>query len=279
MTFHQARAELFIPDGIPVEGALARTTHLGIGAHPDDLEFMAYAGISECYAAADLHFGGITVTSGANPPKAGRYASLGPEEMACLRLEEQKQAARIGGYAFQACLGYSSSDLQKRSAPLHDDLTRILRAASPEVVYLHNPFDKHPTHVALLRRSLEVLRDLDTPPAQVWGCEVWRGLEWLGADDKHALVTGRHPALARELCGVFVSQNEGGKRYDLAVPARWQSNATFSDAHSTDTCSSLSWAVDLTPLIADRTRVVETFLREAVLRVLDEQMSKWISAV
>lgn len=276
--FHQTDAELFIPDGSPPSDALARTTHLGIGAHPDDLEFMAYEGISMCYDSENLSFGGVTVTTGAYPPKTGRYAELGSHEMARLRRDEQKEAARIGRYGFQACLGYSSGELKTAAADLHGDLRQILQAAKPSVVYLHNPFDKHATHVALFRRCLEVLRELPMPPTQVWGCEVWRGLEWLCGQDKRPLSTEKHPELARELCGVFVSQNEGGKRYDLAVPARWQANATFLDAHSTDASSSLSWAVDLTPLVADATLCVESFLRDTILRVLDEQIGHWRAA-
>ena len=33
--------------------ALKRITHLGIGAHQDDLEFMAFHGILECRASKD----------------------------------------------------------------------------------------------------------------------------------------------------------------------------------------------------------------------------------
>ena len=31
-------AEFFIPDNLPIEEAIARTTHMGISAHQDDLE-------------------------------------------------------------------------------------------------------------------------------------------------------------------------------------------------------------------------------------------------
>lgn len=41
MEFHQAAAELFIPDGLPPEQALARTTYLAVSAHQDDIEIMA----------------------------------------------------------------------------------------------------------------------------------------------------------------------------------------------------------------------------------------------
>jgi len=44
---------VFIPDGKPPQDALARTTHMGIGAHQDDLEIMAVAGILECFQQED----------------------------------------------------------------------------------------------------------------------------------------------------------------------------------------------------------------------------------
>ena len=48
MNFQNSTAELFIPDGLGEQAALSRVTHLGIGAHEDDLEFMAYHGILAC---------------------------------------------------------------------------------------------------------------------------------------------------------------------------------------------------------------------------------------
>ena len=39
--FSRADAELYVPDGRGVPEALDRTTHLGVGAHADDLELMA----------------------------------------------------------------------------------------------------------------------------------------------------------------------------------------------------------------------------------------------
>ena len=39
-------AQIFIPDGIPEEEALSRTTDLCIAAHQDDIEIMAFAPIA-----------------------------------------------------------------------------------------------------------------------------------------------------------------------------------------------------------------------------------------
>ena len=61
-------AEFLVPDSESVESALERTTHMGIGAHPDDLEIMAYHGILECFMDNRKWFLGITVTNGAGSP-------------------------------------------------------------------------------------------------------------------------------------------------------------------------------------------------------------------
>ena len=64
MKLHFPTAEIFIPDGQPQDTALARVTHLGIGAHQDDLEFMAFHGIEVCYHSGTEWFGGVTCTNG-----------------------------------------------------------------------------------------------------------------------------------------------------------------------------------------------------------------------
>ena len=51
MKFHLDTAEIFIPDNLPIVDALARTTHLCISAHQDDIEIMAAGPILECLPA------------------------------------------------------------------------------------------------------------------------------------------------------------------------------------------------------------------------------------
>ncbi|MEN9814481.1 MAG: hypothetical protein RLZZ412_463, partial [Verrucomicrobiota bacterium] len=137
----------------------------------------------------------------------------------------------------------------------------LLAAARPEVVYLHNPADKHDTHVACFARCIEALRRLppSARPAKVLGCEVWRALDWMVDSEKVAMPVSARPELAQALNEVFATQIVGGKRYDLAVLARRAANATFHDAHASDTESALQWAMDLTPLIRDDSLDVTTF--------------------
>jgi LmbE family N-acetylglucosaminyl deacetylase len=255
MTFSHPQHDLFIPDALANGAALSRTTHLGIGAHQDDLEFMALHGILECFRRDDRWFGGITCTDGAGSARTGPYVECTDEAMNAIRMEEQKAAAMIGHYSFMAQLGHSSAvakDANRRS-DLVDDIEAILRQAVPAVVYTHNPFDKHPTHVGVCLATLEAIRRLPEGlrPGQVFGCEVWRGLDWLPEDVKVLHDVSAHPNLAAALNGVFDSQITGGKRYDLAVEGRRLANATFLDAHSIDDAGRIAYAVDLTPLVKD----------------------------
>lgn len=252
MQLRQPQAQIFVPDQSEIDAALARTTHLGIGAHQDDLEFMAYHGIIECYHASDRWFTGVTCTNGAGSPRTGMYAHCSDIEMQQIRIREQNNAAVVGNYAAMLQLGFPSAVVKDPvRTDLKDELLAILLATRPEVVYTHNPADKHDTHIAVVLPLLEALRALpeEARPRQVLGCEVWRGLDWMQDDTKVALDVSPHENLAASLNGVFDSQIAGGKRYDLATLGRRRANATFYASHGVDQAEMVSYAMDLTPLI------------------------------
>jgi LmbE family N-acetylglucosaminyl deacetylase len=247
-------ARLVTPDGKTGPDAISRTTHLGIGAHQDDLEFMAFHGILTCYDRTDRWFGGVTITDGRGSSRAGRFKDWTDDQIAAERIREQEAAAVIGQYSFIAQLGFGSAAVRDaQQSAVRDDLRRIFEASRAEVVYLHNLADKHDTHVGCALRCIEALRQLPKAerPKRVYGCEVWRDLDWLVDSEKTAMPISARPELARALNEVFATQIDGGKRYDLAVLGRRTANATFSNAHSTDQESAMQWAMDLTPLIQD----------------------------
>lgn len=247
-------ARLVTPDGQTGPDAISRTTHLGIGAHQDDLEFMAFHGILACYDRADCWFGGVTITDGRGSSRAGQFKDWTDDQIAAERIREQEAAAVIGQYSFIAQLGFGSADVRDvLQSAVRDDLRRIFEASRPEVVYLHNLADKHDTHVGCVLRCIEAMRQLPKAerPKMVYGCEVWRDLDWLVDSEKTAMPISTRPELARALNEVFATQIAGGKRYDLAVLGRRTANATFSNAHSTDQESAMQWAMDLTPLVQD----------------------------
>jgi LmbE family N-acetylglucosaminyl deacetylase len=171
-----------------------------------------------------------------------------------IRLEEQRTAARVGGYSCQLQLGYTSSDVKSaRRQDVIADLETIFRIAKPKVVYLHNLADKHPTHVASSLAALAALRRLpaESRPEKVLGCEVWRNLDWLPDDEKQCLPVSNYPNIAAAVLGVHDSQISGGKRYDLATAGRRLANATYFASHATDAETALTFAMDLTPLVKD----------------------------
>jgi len=110
----------------------------------------------------------------------------------------------------------------------------------------------------------------ETRPPRVLGVEAWRSLEWLLTEDLVALDASAHNSLKRPLIEVFASQVVGGKRYDEAALGRRRANATFLDAHSTDTFSELCWALDLTPLAHDDTLRVQDFALAKIDRLRAE---------
>ncbi|MEE2809039.1 MAG: PIG-L family deacetylase [Verrucomicrobiota bacterium] len=258
-SFNQKSSDVFIPDSAPINEALSRTSHLAIGAHSDDLEIMAYHGIVNCYGYGEQvnkdWFTGVTATDGRGSSRAGLYSQCTDEEMAKIRKEEQKQAAVVGRYSAMLQLGYSSDEImgEEGSEKLKEDLISILKQAKPQIVYTHNPADKHDTHIAVLYASICAMRELpiDDRPEKILGCEVWRDLDWMPDEDKVTLDVSQRENLANALVGVFDSQITGGKRYDRAAVGRRYANATFFYAEGRDKAEQLTFAMDLTPVVDD----------------------------
>jgi LmbE family N-acetylglucosaminyl deacetylase len=256
-------AQLFVPDGLPAEQALSRTTHMAIGAHQDDLEIMAIDGILKCFQQAHKWFTGVVVTNGGGSPRDDLYKDYTDEAMRQVRIKEQKKAAVLGEYAAQVLLDYPSGALKDafNMGPVQD-IALVLKLARPEVVYTHNLADKHDSHVAVALRVIEAARTIaaEERPQYLYGCEVWRDLDWMVDEDKVAFDCSAHENLQAALLGVFDSQVSGGKRYDLATIGRRRANATYYASHGTDIATGLIYAMDLTPLIQDTTRDIRGYV-------------------
>ncbi|HUG35206.1 MAG TPA: PIG-L family deacetylase [Anaerolineales bacterium] len=252
MKFHRDTAEIYIPDGESVDAALARTTHLCIAAHQDDIEIMAAQPILECFQQKDRWFTGVVVTDGRGSPRNAMYEDYSDEEMRTVRFKEQRKSAMVGEFSAQVMLDIPSHIVKDAScAEPVEDLIAVLRAARPGIVYTHNLADKHDTHAGVALRVIEALRRLDQPerPERVVGCEVWRALDWMVDSDKVVMNLSAHENLQFALLGVFDSQIAGGKRYDLASMGRRRANATYYESHDVDAAAGLSYAMDMTPLM------------------------------
>src|ERR1039458_5203437 len=131
-----------------------------------------------------------------------------------------------------------------------------------------------------MTRAIAALRAVreQVKPKKVYGCEVWRDLDWMTDEDKLALPVSARSNIAAALVGVFDSQVSGGKRYDLATAGRRLANATSLAAHGTDEESALSLAMDLTPLIEDPNLPIAAYVLGFVDR-LRADIQKRLAAV
>ena len=279
LKFVKPETDIFVPDGASLAEALKRTTHLCIAAHQDDIEIFAGHGILECFGRPDKWFTAIVVTDGAGSARTGLYQNYTDDQMKDIRKIEQRKAAYVGEYSCVIQLCHKSSEVKNGAyTGVVNDLKTILNHCNPEIVYLHNPADKHDTHIGTMLRSIAALRSLPEAkvPKQVLGCEVWRDLDWLPDSKKVVLPVSSHPNVQAALLGVFDSQIEGGKRYDLAAIGRRLANATFHESHSVDKITGITFAIDLLPVIADKNLqlrdfvagLIEEFKKEAETRLL-----------
>jgi len=270
MKFHLDTAEVYVPDNLPLEQALSRTTHLCFSAHQDDIEIMAAQPIVECFQQADKWFTGVVVTDGRGSPRNGLYEKYSDDEMRLVRFKEQRKAAIVGEFAAQVMLDFPSKVIKDaaRNEPV-EDILKILRATKPKFVYTHNLADKHDTHVGVALRVIEALRRLNQAerPEKIFGCEVWRGLDWMVDSDKVIMDLSAHENLQFALLGVFDSQIAGGKRYDLASMGRRRANATYFESHGVDDTTGLSYAMDMTPLMNDASLTPAEFAQGFVQRL------------
>jgi LmbE family N-acetylglucosaminyl deacetylase len=239
----------FAPDNRPETEALRSARTLAIGAHADDLEFMNWYGI------AQKGYAGVIVTEGGDT-----------------RWQEQQRAATLGGYALVIGLGVDSAEIKKgRSDALVAALAEIMRGTDAGTIYTHNLLDRHDTHVSVALHVIAAARLV--PPRPIYGCEVWRSLDWLSAEDRVAFdVSGQAQQMA-PLMAAHKSQL-AGKRYDSATIGRKRANATFAEAYDQDRAESLELAIDLTPLVKDPTLDVHDFAMAKVARFADDASAR-----
>lgn len=240
---------------------------MGIGAHHDDLELMAYDGILRCFGQKNRSFFGITVTDGRNSPRSGIYRDFSDVEIKKVRREEQKKAAIMGKYSGIAMLDYQSLDVKN---PNNDgpkkDIKELILQIKPSIVYTHNPADKHDTHVAVMLRTIQALRELpdNQKPEAVYGCELWRDLDWMVDTDKVVFDVSeykdKYKDLALSLIGIFNSQICGGKQYDQATMGRRKAHATYTSPHNIDIAQYVILGIDLTPLIKNPDQSITDYI-------------------
>lgn len=125
---------------------------LGIGAHPDDLDFMASGSMAKLTAdGADVYY--LILTNGS---KGTANMAVTPKELTAIRQREQRRACKILGIKEVFFLEYEDGALEV-TMPLKRDIVKYIRKLKPDTVFAMDPsmlydvehtFTNHPDHRA-----------------------------------------------------------------------------------------------------------------------------------
>ncbi len=236
--------------------------YLCICAHQDDCEIMAIHGILKGYYSKKFSFALVETTDGGGSARTGKFKDYTDEEMKAVRIKEQQAAAEIGKYNSLYMLNYTSKEVKDRNnKDIVDDYVSIIKELKPQVIYTHSVLDKHPTHIGVVLKVIQALRSLpkEEQPKLFYGCEVWRGLDWISDDRKIGFDVSRNERLQKKILDVFESQIAGGKAYTKASIGRRYQNATYFQSHSVDSFKMISYGIDLRPLLKNPNLSVKEF--------------------
>ena len=246
---------------------------LCICAHQDDCEIMAIDGILNGYYSKKFSFALVETTDGGGSARTGKFKNYTDDEMKAARIKEQQVASEIGRYNSLYMLNYTSKEVKDSyNEQIVQDYIQIIKELKPQVIYTHSVLDKHPTHVGVALKVVKALRSLpkDEQPKLFYGCEVWRGLDWISDEKKIGFDVSRNEKLQKKLLDVFESQIAGGKAYTKASIGRRYQNATYFQSRSVDSYKMISYAIDMKPILEKPNLSVRDFALSFVDDLRDE---------
>ena len=123
------------PRKLPPLGHDGPKTLMAIMAHPDDIDFGSSGSVAKwCSEGWTVYY--VLATSG---DKGTHDAKLSPQELAAIREEEQRAAARVLGVKEVIFLGYPDGFLQA-TPELRGEIVRLFRTYKPDVVLTWDGF-------------------------------------------------------------------------------------------------------------------------------------------
>ena len=239
---------------IPKSGKPGPVKYLTICAHQDDNEIMAIDGIMKGYRSRKYSFSCVVTADGGGSARTGKFADYTDDMMKEVRIKEQEAAAEIGKYHSLYLLNYSSKEIKDpENEEIVNDYLQIIKELKPRVLYTHSILDKHPTHLGVVTKVIKALRMLprEEQPKVVYGCEVWRDLDWIADKKKVCFDVSHNVAFQKKILNVFESQIAGGKSYTNATIGRRYNNATYAQSHSVDKAKLVSYAINMNKLLID----------------------------
>jgi len=130
-----------------------------VAAHPDDAEFMAGGTLAHWAAnGASIHY--LLVTDGTG---GSRDPQQTHEQLAAIRREEQRNAARVLGSDDVTFLGYIDGRVEP-TLELRLEIARVIRRVRPDVIITQDPlfrysptYINHPDHRAVADATLAAI--------------------------------------------------------------------------------------------------------------------------
>jgi LmbE family N-acetylglucosaminyl deacetylase len=129
------------PGKLPPLGHDGAKTLMAIMAHPDDIDFGSSGSVAKwCAEGWTVYY--VLVTSG---DKGTHDPAIGPQQLAAIREEEQRAAARVLGVREVFFLGYP--DGWAATHELRGEIVRLFRTCKPDVVLTWDGFRTGFNHV------------------------------------------------------------------------------------------------------------------------------------
>ncbi len=147
---------------------------LVLAPHPDDETFGCGATIARKRAAG-------TPVSVCVATDGRAFGILDPEEIVTMRAENLGVASTILGLAASdvECLDFEDGTLEASESALVDRLTDVIRATTPDEIYVPSDIDGHADHRALYRAALAAIANAGSRavvlsyPIWFWGTQTW----------------------------------------------------------------------------------------------------------
>jgi N-acetylglucosamine malate deacetylase 1 len=143
---------------------------LVVSAHPDDME-IGMGGTVAKLSASGCSIVSVVMTDGRRSPNP---LSLSPEEMAEVRSEETKRAAKILGVNQTIFFDLESIATPELSDTARRKLSEVINSVMPEEIFtLHPELDRHPTHRLAGKISIDAIKQSHLRNPFIWAYEVW----------------------------------------------------------------------------------------------------------
>lgn len=143
---------------------------LVVSAHPDDME-IGMGGTVAKLAATGWSVVSIVLTDGRRSPNP---LALSQDEMAEVRTEESKRAAKILGVNRTIFFDLESIGTPESVNNATRKLTEIINSVMPEQIFtLHPELDRHPTHRLAAKISIDAFKQTNLQSTNLWAYEVW----------------------------------------------------------------------------------------------------------